>query len=440
MKIKLKNFLTVKTYFVAGLKKARALLAGSRRLAGLLRLDEELLRIAFGGLLAHRLRSFLTMLGIIFGVAAVIAMLAIGEGARRKTLSQIQSLGLQNIIIKQQLTTDAGDEEEQPPGLSFGDIEALREIIVEAESLTPVIERELQAYNGSRQLDVKLLGTTPEYFRISSLRPEQGTLYSERDNHDHQRVCVLGNAVAKALFPVENPLGKLVRVGEIWMRVIGALAYHPVSVAGTEEVDLNRNVYAPFNSVNLRFDRGKGFELEQIIIRVKEGRSIPAIAKAIDNILYRRHNFARSYTLLIPEQLLRQSESTQRIFNIVMGAIAGISLLVGGIGIMNIMLASVLERTREIGVRRAVGARQKDIMNQFLLEAVTISLTGGVIGILLGYLLTFGVTLFSEWETAISLWSALLAFGVSSGVGVAFGYYPAKQAAGLNPIDALRYE
>jgi len=405
-----------------------------------LNLDEELFQIAFNGLLAHRLRSFLTMLGIIFGVAAVIAMLAIGEGARRKTLSQIQSLGLQNIIIRQKPAEDSDNRNESKDELNMGDIDALRKIITEAESITPVIEREMQVYYGNRQLDVNLVGTTPEYFLISSLRPERGSFYISQDNHDHQRVCVLGNSAANALFPAENPLGKLIRIGEIWMRIIGVLEYQPVSIAGSEEVDLNRKIFAPFNTVNLRFERGKGRELEQIIVRVKEGRSVPAVSQAVDNILFRRHNFMRSYDLLIPEQLLRQSESTQRIFNIVMGTIAGISLLVGGIGIMNIMLASVLERTREIGIRRAVGARRQDILNQFLLEAVTISLTGGVIGIVLGYLLTLGVTLFSEWDTAISLWSVLLSFGVSSGVGIAFGYYPAKQAGELNPIEALRYE
>jgi len=185
-----------------------------------------------------------------------------------------------------------------------------------------------------------------------------------------------------------------------------------------------------------RMSRG----LNEMIVKIKDEKKIPAAANLIDNILYRRHNQEKIHKLIVPEQLLQQSAETQRIFNIIMGAIAGISLLVGGIGIMNIMLASVLERTREIGIRRSVGAAKKDIRNQFLIEAVFLSLAGGIIGIFFGYILAVGITMFSEWETAVSLWSIVLSFGVSTSVGIIFGFYPAKKAADLNPIDALRYE
>lgn len=403
--------------------------------------DEEVLRISFEGLLTHKLRSLLTMLGIIFGVAAVISMLAIGEGARRKALSQIQSLGLQNVIIQQQVISDEVEEKQEQIKLNSGDIEALQKIVSDADRIVPVIERKLSASYQHRQQDVTLTGVTPDYFEVMHLHVEHGGYFSHLDNQHHQRVCILGASAAKVLFLVENPLGKMIKTGSVWLRVVGVLSYNPVSTAGAQEVDLNGHIFAPINSVNIRFNRAKGeSELEQIIVRLKENSAVYSISQAIDNILLRRHNFQRNYNLIVPEQLLRQSEATQRIFNIVMGTIAGISLLVGGIGIMNIMLASVLERTREIGIRRSIGATLKDIMSQFLMEAVAISLVGGIIGIFLGYLFTLGVTFFSDWETAVSLWSVILSFGVSSSVGVAFGYYPAKQAALLNPIDALRYE
>jgi putative ABC transport system permease protein len=392
--------------------------------------------------MAHKLRSSLTMLGIIFGVAAVIAMLAIGEGARRKTLSQIQSLGLQNIIVQQQELSGEEDEELQDQKmLNFNDVKALGKIIPVADAVVPVIEREYEAVYETRTSEIKLVGTVPAYFEMMNLKLVRGGYFSAMDNRGHQRVCILGSAIARELFLVENPLKKMLKIGKVWFRVIGVLEYQPVSVAGTQQVDLNRNVYAPINTVNIRFDRDEteGI-LEQIVVKVREGSPIVATADLIDQILFRRHNDVKNYALIVPERLLQQSEETQRIFNIVMGAIAGISLLVGGIGIMNIMLASVLERTREIGVRRSLGATQRNIRNQFLMESVTLSLLGGIAGVLLGYGLAFGITLYSEWETAISIWSVILAFGVSSGVGVIFGYVPARKAAELNPIDALRYE
>jgi len=219
------------------------------------------------------------------------------------------------------------------------------------------------------------------------------------------------------------------------------LHYQPKSTAGTREVDLNSHIIAPFSTVNIRFDREKGENrMGQIVLRIRKGTPMQKTANLVDQVLYRRHKNSKTYAMIVPEQLLRQSEETQKIFNIIMGAIAGISLLVGGIGIMNIMLASVLERTREIGIRRALGATQKDILRQFLTEAVLLSLFGGLLGIVLGYALALGITYYSDWETAVSIWSVVLSVGVSSGIGIIFGYYPARHAAGFNPIEALRYE
>ncbi|RLD16047.1 hypothetical protein DRI50_02860 [candidate division KSB1 bacterium] len=254
-------------------------------------------------------------------------------------------------------------------------------------------------------------------------------------------MCVLGEEAARDLFLAENPLGKKIRIGTVWFTVIGVLRHHPVSTAGATEVNFNDHIFAPLNTVFIRFDRPtRQSELGQLIVHVKDEKQILKTAQLIETILLRRHDAQKDFAMIVPEQLLKQSEETQRIFNLVMGTIAGISLLVGGIGIMNIMLASVLERTREIGIRRSLGATRRDIMGQFLLEAVLLSLIGGIAGILLGYILSYGVTLFSNWETSVSWWSVILAVGVSSGVGILFGYVPARKAAELNPIDALRYE
>jgi len=403
-------------------------------------LNEEQLRISIEGVLNHKLRSLLTILGIIFGVAAVISMLAIGEGARRKTMSQIQSLGLQNIIVQQE-ETDTGDDDKGQNLLSLADVEAIAAIVPNINNIAPVVEREYDATYKSRVSEIVLTGTYPEYLSLMNLKVSSGGIFSTFDNKTYQRVCVLGAQAAKELFLVESPLGKKIKINGIWFTVIGVLQYQPKSIAGTKEVDLNSNIFAPIKSVNIRFDREEGeSQLEQIVLQLENEAPVVATSNLVDQILYRRHNQVKNYSMIVPEQLLQQSEETQKIFNIVMGAIAGISLLVGGIGIMNIMLASVLERTREIGIRRSLGATRKDVLNQFLTEALILSLLGGLIGIVVGYTLAIGITFYSDWDTAVSAWSVIISFGVSSGVGIVFGYYPAKQAAGLNPIEALRYE
>ena len=311
----------------------------------LLQIEEEQFRMGLEGILAHKLRSALTMLGIIFGVAAVISMLAIGEGARRKTLSQIESLGLQNIIVQQEeLTGEEDDERLEEKMLDFGDVDALRVILPVAEAVVPVIEREYEAVYKTQKSDVRITGTEPDFFNIMNLKIAKGGFFSRLDNHGYQRVCILGSDISRDLFVVEDPLNKLIKIGHVWFRVIGVLQYQPVSVAGTEKVDLNSNIFAPIKTVNIRYDRpiSEGI-LEQIVVKVRENNPIMATSELIDRILFRRHNYTKNYTMIVPERLLQQSEETQQIFNIVMGAIAGISLLVGGIGIMNIMLASVLE-------------------------------------------------------------------------------------------------
>ncbi len=403
------------------------------------RIDEELLRIGLQGIMEHKLRSFLTMLGIIFGVAAVIAMLAIGEGARQKALAQIRALGLNNIIV--QSRNEDNPEMENFGAIRFSDVRAIQKILPTVSTVVPVIQYQKEAIFKTRRKEVVLNGTSPQFFELMNLRLAQGTIFNELDDGNYQRVCVLGQAVARDLFLTTNPLGKLIKVGRVWFRVIGVLKHQPVSTAGAQEVDFNKQIFAPLQTVFVRYDRpSKSSELQQAIVRVEDENLILKTAELIRGIFARRHETVDDVKLIVPEQLLRQSEETQRIFNLVMGTIAGISLLVGGIGIMNIMLASVLERTREIGIRRSLGATRKDILGQFLLEAVLLSLLGGMVGIFLGFLLSYAITMFSNWQTSVSWWSVLLSVGVSSGVGIVFGYFPAKKAAELNPIDALRYE
>ncbi len=407
-------------------------------------IEEEPLRIGLEGIFAHKLRSFLTMLGIIFGVAAVISMLAIGEGARQKTLAQIRALGLNNIIVLQKKAEEeqADEKEEQKRRfLNFQDVDAIDHILATVNRVVPVVETSYEAVHEKHKYTTTLTGSSPDYFSVMSLSLQKGGFFSGYDNDRYQRVCVLGSEAAKRLFPGSEALGSMIRVEKIWLRVVGVLQRQPVSTAGAEQVDLNTHIFAPIKMVNVRFGRAPDESpLQQIIIRVEDQHQVVNTANMVDRILFRRHRQNRDYSLIVPERLLQQSEETQRMFNIVMGAIAGISLLVGGIGIMNIMLASILERTREIGVRRSLGAKKRDVLSQFLIEAVLLSLLGGVIGVVLGYGLSFGITLFSDWKTSVTWWSVILAFGVSSGVGIVFGYYPARKAAELNPIDALRYE
>ncbi len=399
----------------------------------------EQLNISIQGLKEHKTRSLLTMLGIIFGVAAVISMLAIGEGARRKTLSQIQSLGLNNIIIDD--ISKPEDVDKNTELLNTKDLTSILSVVPTIETGVPVLQEKMEANYKNRFEEIELIGTTSEYFNIVNLSLARGGFFSNIDNKLHNRVCVIGTETAKSLFLIENPIGKKIKINNIWFTVIGVLNYQPVSIAGNTEVNLNGYIFTPIKTIQTRFTRDpKKSELDQIIVRVKESPFVVSSSEFIDQLIFRHHNEYKNYKLLVPEQLLKQSEETQKVFNIVMGAIAGISLLVGGIGIMNIMLASILERTREIGLRRAIGATQHDIRNQFLIESSILSLLGGLIGIIIGYILTFGVTSFSDWETAVSLWSIVLSVGVSSIIGIIFGYFPASKAAELDPIEALRYE
>jgi len=422
----------------------------------------ENLEIGLEGLARHKLRSFLTSLGIIFGVAAVIAMLSIGEGARREALEQIRLLGVNNILVRAHSSTKSDGEGARKVELSAGlvalDGVAIREVCPLVKSVVPQWEKATTAQAGSLRSKVALVGTTPEFLEVFGYALAAGTFLRTADETSQANVCVLSAETRAALFRFESPIGKMVKVDDQWFSVIGVLDRQLAPGKAVEKIalrDPNRNVYIPITTAREKLERWpagvrpgltddampvRAEIVDQLTVHVVSEEWIDEAATVIRRILERRHYGSGDYEVIVPELLVRQSQKTQKIFNVVMGAIAGISLLVGGIGIMNIMLASVWERTREIGLRRALGARQKDVLAQFLLEASFLSLSGGVTGIGVGYVLTRMISAWAGWRTVVSPLAVLLAFGVSASVGVAFGYYPARRAALQNPIESLRYE
>ncbi|HCL29661.1 MAG TPA: multidrug ABC transporter substrate-binding protein [Candidatus Latescibacteria bacterium] len=412
----------------------------------------ETLDLSVAGLTSHKLRTVLTMLGIIFGVGAVIAMLSIGEGAKQEALDQISQMGIHNIIIQHWNPAEedgTGEEDSGTSNLSAGltrdDALSIAEICPLAETVAPQRDMKAKARYESNSFQTMLVGTRPEYLDVLNAHMAEGVFFSEDDLLESARVCVLGADAKRSLFYFEEALGKQIKIQDQWFTVIGVLADKGAAggkIGGVLEVrNTDEDIYVPLNTILKRFKWDPTDpELTQVTIKVSDPDRLQEAANIVRAILQRRHRGVDDFKIAIPEELMRQSQKTQAIFNIVMGCIAGISLVVGGIGIMNIMLASVLERTREIGIRRALGARRADVLAQFLVEAVMVSLLGGIIGILLGFSMTKIITLYAHWKTIVQPWTIGLSFGVAAAIGVGFGYYPARQAAMLNPIDALRYE
>ncbi len=407
---------------------------------------QESIWIGIEGLRSHKLRSILTALGIIFGVAAVIAMLSIGEGAKEEALQQIQLMGMNNIIIDD---VPVDDEEEGKGrsnlsrGLTHQDAYALSEINPLVRVGIPQRQVKADVIYKQEKTEAMVVGTTPDFEVAMNYLADDGAFFNYLDVLEGRRVAVLGSDVKTGLFHFQNALHETIKIGKSWYTVVGVMERKPSMTAGSggSAQDLNKNIYIPITSAIKRFPR-KTFESEvdRIIVEVKDADRIREAAHLVNTALQRRHNYVNDFNVTVPEALLKQRQKTQQIFNIVMGAIAGISLLVGGIGIMNIMLASVLERTREVGIRRAVGAHRKDILGQFLVEAVILSFVGGFIGVFIGFLLTKVIALYAGWQTIVTFPAIFLAFSVSAAVGIIFGIYPARQAAALDPIVALRYE
>ncbi len=395
----------------------------------------------------RKLRALLTMLGIIFGVGAVISMLSIGAGAEDQALQVIRQMGLRNIIIegKEYQPEDLRKVREKSLGLSRRDLEAL--LAVTPNVIRGAGRKTVKAYqviSESGKVESRVLAADAAFLSLKTLTLVEGTFFDHRDEALYEQVCVLGSAAKQGLFGFESAVGKQLKINNVWFSVVGVIADQTLvkeEFAGVKLQNTNNDIYIPLATALKKIEfRSLESELDGIVLEVADERKTQATALVVSQVLEKLHNGESDYSLVIPEQLLKQSQQTQKIFNIVMGCIAGISLLVGGIGIMNIMLANVLERTREIGVRRAVGARRTDIRVQFLIEAVTISAFGGLFGIGLGFAIAYLVVFFAGWSTIITMWSVLLAFGVSTAVGVLFGSYPAVQASRLSPIEALRYE
>lgn len=448
-----------------------------------------ILSISLEAVFLNKFRSILTALGIIFGVAAVIAMLAIGNGAQQEILDQIKLVGLNNIIITPKSENSSGSSSESDdesdedskeiskkfsPGLTLKDGQNILDVLPTVERVSPEIKFNTQALRNGNKLSVDVSGVTNDYFNLFNQELKQGSIFNKKQNELGAPVCVIGPEVKAKLFPGTDAIGKEIKCGPVWLKVVGVLKGVAVSKKA-EEMGVsgyNRNVYIPIKTFLLRYqDRslvdqsslmgggnfiffGNGSmvtysssgdgaskdQLSKLVVQVKESSQLNTTTEAIKKLLLRRHMDVEDFEITIPELLLKQEQKTKDIFNIVLGAIAGISLIVGGIGIMNIMLASVMERIREIGVRRAIGATKRDIIFQFLAEATLISISGGFIGILLGVIMANVITASTEIKTIVSFASIALSFGVAAGVGIIFGWLPARKAAEQDPVVSLRHD
>jgi putative ABC transport system permease protein len=445
------------------------------------------MRTASEAVAHNKMRAGLTSLGILFGVASVIAMLAIGKGAEQEILRQMQLLGTNNVIV----TPLVEQEEEEAkqvetakkpqrysPGLTYRDAEAIARVIPGVETASGEIVLNTLITREGRRRTGKAVGVDTTYFRLTNLRIDRGSHFTPAQVAEGRPVAVIGYGVRTRFFTTEDPIGRPIKVGDNWLTVVGVLEDRRVSSDLSQRLgirDPNMDVYVPLHTMLLRFrnrarvtqrdiERASSREqnnpgneqpvedeearaerlnlnqLDRVIVRVQESSQVPAVAAVIRRMLERRHNGVVDFEITVPELLLQQEQRTKTIFNIVLGAIASISLIVGGIGIMNIMLASVLERTREIGVRRATGATRRDILVQFLSEAVLISVAGGVAGIILGALLSVGIEQLADISTLVSYVSIVVAFAVSCSVGLVFGIVPAWRAARQDPVTCLRYE
>ncbi|HCI54370.1 MAG TPA: hypothetical protein DFI01_00435 [Bacteroidales bacterium] len=448
------------------------------------------IEIAVESIISNKLKSILTALGIIFGVAAVIAMLAIGRGAKQEILEQMKMVGVNNILINpivQEKTSASNEEGEKQQnkfsrGLCMLDVEAIQSNIPSVKRISPEI-----SFNGTAILNgvkhsAKLVGVSNDYFNLYNLPLVAGTVFNKYQDENGLQVCIIGSNIRSKFFNKIDRIGQYIKFNGIWLKVIGVLQKTNVSLTGFEEKGVNvynDNIYIPIQTMLLRFQNralvntklaseastalnffGPGAmsrvivsssdantqqetnynQLDRIVVQVYETEQLNTTTEVLSRMLTRRHSNVKDFEITVPELLLKQQQRTKDIFNIVLGAIASISLVVGGIGIMNIMFASVMERIKEIGTRMAIGAKKMDIVVQFLSEAVLISVSGGFIGIFLGIIMAKLIEKIAGIMTIVSFFSVLIAFGVSAAVGIIFGYSPAKRASERDPIESLRYE
>lgn len=444
---------------------------------------------AFRVILTNKIRTFLTALGIIFGVAAVITMLAIGNGAEKEILAQLELVGVNNIVItpipddkdnennSEESNDGVAESKKISKGLDLLDVESIKKNIPSVKIVSPEIILDTYVINNGRQNSVKLIGVTPSFFETSNIAIEKGKTFSNYQVSNALPVCIIGKKVEKKIFPGESALGKQLKVKDVWLQVIGIIDEKLISDKAQEDLgirDLNQDIYIPIktflvrykdrkiisdqpidfgggggriimiggeqNGPKKRIPRGNYHQIDKLTVQVNSSSELKSTAEVLSKMLKRKHNDVLDFEITIPIQLLKQQQKTKQIFNIVLSIIAGISLLIGGIGIMNIMLASVLERTKEIGIIRAIGATQEDVILQFLSESVLISVGGGIIGIILGIFGAYIIQIATGIETVLSINSIILSFIVAVIVGLVFGIAPARAAANKRPIEAIRDE
>jgi putative ABC transport system permease protein len=440
------------------------------------------IQLGLKNLLLHKLRSMLTMLGIVFGVFSVIAMLAIGEGASRQAQKQVLELGATNIIVISKKPAE-GSQNNNPNNrmISYGilrdDYRRIRETVPTIVDATPIREFAQPARYLHRTMDTRLVGCTSSYFSVNHLKLKRGRFISDGDQRNTSNVVVIGPEVERIMFPGEDPLGKALRIGEVYYSIVGVTEHRTASAAiggSLSGQDYDKDVYIPLQTLRSRIGdqivqvqsgsfSSEEVELSQVTFRVADAKDVESTANVIRETLDLYHADKKDVDLIVPLELLKQAERMKWIFNFVLGAIALISLIVGGIGIMNIMLATVTERTREIGIRRALGAKQGDITQQFLTETSVLAGGGGLMGVLMGLMTPHAFIvirwlakktfteeagtatssmgmMFEGMQPVVSWWSLALAFGISVSIGIIFGIYPARAAARLDPIEALRHE
>ena len=426
------------------------------------------INIAFEALLENKFRSGLTALGIIFGVAAVITMLAIGKGAQQQIIEQIEQVGAKNIIIRPKVIGNIEQEDDvtkkYSPKLTVNDVKAIKSVLPRIEKITPFISYETSAIANGKKKNCNLVGVSLEYFSIYNLALDKGSFFSELQEKNSDAVCLIGSNLATKLFAGKNPIGKTLKTNKLQLTIIGIIAPGKTIGESLQNIGMNNyndEIFIPIHTALRRYkDRARITEktltendnedskpdkseitdqIEKIVIGIQKTENMSESVDILYRMLYRRHNKVEDFEIVVPEQILQQKKQTDDIFNILLGVIAAISLLVGGIGIMNIMLASVLERIKEIGLRMSIGAKKKDIKEQFVYEAGLISLIGGIIGVILGIFLSYLAEWITGTPTIISLWSVFISFFVSGFIGVIFGYIPAKKAAEQDPVNSLRH-
>lgn len=450
------------------------------------------IEIAVESIVSNKLKSMLTALGIIFGVAAVIAMLAIGKGAKQEIMEQMKMVGVNNILINPVIpdkssTTSEGEKQQKKfsRGLNLLDVEAIKQTLPSVKRISPEISFNSTAMLNGAKYTAKLVGVSNDYFYLYNLPLVGGAFFNSFQEENGIQVCIIGANIRAKFFSKIDPLGQYIKFNGICLKVIGVLQKTNVSLTGFEEKGVNvynDNIYIPIQTMLLRYQNrallntklvseatsmqffggggpGGGMarvvvsssdassdtetnynQLDRIVVQVTETEQLQPTTEILSRMLTRRHTGVKDFEITVPELLLKQQQRTKDIFNIVLGAIASISLIVGGIGIMNIMFASVMERIKEIGTRMAIGAKKMDIVVQFLSEAVLISVSGGFIGVFFGVIMAKLIQQIAGIMTIVSFFSVFIAFGVSAAVGVIFGYSPAKRASEKDPIESLRYE